>query len=142
MSETLTISQFKSLPKKKRSKYGNRKSGKFDSEKERNRYATLKLMERAGEIRNVQHHKVYSLDVNGVHICNYESDFSYEQYAPDKDVEHYEHSEVTGIAEKGYWYRIVEDVKGFRNTSDPYYRLYEAKKRLMQAIYNITIVEV
>lgn len=126
MSETLTISQFKSLPKKKRSKYGNKRSGKFDSEKERNRYATLKLMERAGEVRNIQHHKIYSLDVNGVHICNYESDFVYEKATLRYD-------DIIAA-----WVEVVEDVKS-EATKTP---LYKLKKKLMKAIYNITIVEV
>ena len=92
----------------------------FDSKKEARRYGELKLMEKAGEIGLLKFHPRYSLDINGVHICDYEADFSY--------------------VPKEWEYRVcdrevVEDVKGYRTD------VYKLKKRLMLAIYEINVRE-
>lgn len=88
---------------------------KFDSKAEGRRYAELKLLERAGEIRQLELQPRYSIVINGRHICNYHADFRY------------------FTAEQS----IVEDVKGVRT---PVYRL---KKKLVEAVYpGIKIVEV
>lgn len=47
----------------------------FDSKIEGNRYAQLKLLERAKEIKALGIHPVYPLKVNGVLIGNYKPDF-------------------------------------------------------------------
>jgi hypothetical protein len=89
---------------------------RFASKAEARRYQELKLLERAGEIHNLETHPKYTLSVNNQVICTYTADFRYE-----------ESGEV-----------IVEDVKS-RPTMTPVYRL---KKKLMKAIYNIDIKEV
>ena len=49
----------------------------FDSLDEAARYGELKLEEKAVLITDLQVHKLFRLDVNGIHICDYESDFTY-----------------------------------------------------------------
>lgn len=49
----------------------------FDSRAEANRYATLKLLERAKDIKALGIHPVYPLKVNGVVIGTYKPDFAY-----------------------------------------------------------------
>ena len=90
---------------------------RFDSKKEAKRYQDLKLLERAGKIRNLVVDKKclkYSLDANGVHICNYVADFGY--------------------VEDGKL--VIEDAKGFKTP------VYKLKKKLMKAIHGIEIQEV
>lgn len=101
-----------------RSKYGNVPVTyfgiKFDSTKEGNRYLTLRSMQEEHSIRDLHLQTVFSLDVNGIHICNYKADFSYR--TPDGEY-------------------VVEDTKGKRLP------LYLLKKKLMLAIHGIKILE-
>jgi hypothetical protein len=97
----------------------------FDSKAEAKRYAELRLLERAGEIRNLTVHPRYPLEVNEVRICVYVGDFSYNLRIYDPRV---------GTA---WWKAMVEDVKGVKT---PAYRL---KKKLFEAIHpGWTITEV
>lgn len=89
---------------------------RFDSKAEARRYGELKLMERAGAIRDLVLQQQYSLAVKGNTIGHYVADFVY----IDND---------TGK-------RIVEDVKGVKTP------LYRWKKRHMRAQYGIEVVEV
>jgi hypothetical protein len=104
-----------------RSKYGNEKMTvdgfTFDSKREANRYEELRMKQRAGLICDLKVHPTYDLDVNGKHVCSYEADFSYVE------------------ADGGSPVRIVEDVKGVRT------RDYLIKKRLMDAVHGIAILE-
>jgi hypothetical protein len=86
----------------------------FASQRETQRYAELKLQLLAGEITDLQLQRPFSLDVNGVHICDYVADFVYRQ--------------------KGVL--VVEDAKGKR--LEP----FRLKKALMSAIWEIDVVEV
>ena len=88
---------------------------RFHSMKEANRYLELKLLVRAGEIRDLKLQVKYSFDVNGVHICNYYADFVYFDYRFSKV--------------------IVEDSKGKR------IQPYPIKAKLMKACHNIEIFE-
>ena len=88
----------------------------FDSLSEARRYGELKIEELAGYITDLQVHQRFCLDVNGVHICDYEADFTYH---------------------RGRRF-IVEDVK----SSPTVTRLYRAKKNLMLAVLGIKIHEV
>ncbi len=87
---------------------------KFASKREANRYGELKLELLAGEIGDLELQKPFSLDVNGVHICDYVADFVYKR---------------NGI-------QITEDAKG--KATD----LYKMKRALMLAVHGIEIVEV
>ena len=87
----------------------------FDSAKEAKRYYFLKMRQLAGEIYGLERQVSYDLIVNGMLICRYVCDARY-----------IENQQV-----------VVEDVKG-GNMKTPVYRL---KKKLMQALYQITILE-
>lgn len=101
-------------------KYGNRRveydGFVFDSRLESLRYQELVLFERAGEIKDLELQPKFSLDVNGHHIANYYADFRYLDCK-------------TGQI-------VVEDVKGMRTKE------YRLKKKLVEAIYGMTVVEV
>lgn len=88
----------------------------FHSAREAKRYSELKLLEKAGEIIDLDRQIKFSLDVNGVHIADYWADFTYE------------------LRDGGT--QVVEDAKGHRT------REYMMKKRLMKARYGIEIQEV
>lgn len=87
----------------------------FDSKREAARYSDLKLLVRAGTIMDLQIQPAFELTVNGVRIGEYRADFCYRA--------------LDGKT-------TVEDVKGVRT---PVYRL---KKRLVEALYSIRILEV
>lgn len=89
---------------------------KFDSGKEARRYMDLKLLERAGEIRDLRWQTTFSICIGEFHICDYICDFEY-------------------WTKDGH---VVEDVKS-DPTRTPVYRL---KKKLMQAVRGIEIQEV
>ena len=100
------------------SKYRNRKTEVdgfvFDSRREANRYLELKILERAGEIENLELQPKYDLSVNGKHICSYIADFRYQEGGR----------------------TIVEDAKGMRTD------VYRIKRKLMKAVHDIEVVEV
>ena len=88
----------------------------FDSLDEAARYGELKIEERAGLITDLKVHKPFRLLVNGVHICDYESDFTYRRGGK----------------------FVVEDVKSPGTIT----YAYRIKKKLMLAIHGIQIQEV
>lgn len=89
---------------------------RFASKREARRYAELRLLERGGEIANLELQPFFPCVVNGKSVCTYIADFAY-------------------LSRGGV--RVVEDVKGVKT---PVYRL---KKKLVEALYaNIQIVEV
>lgn len=93
----------------------------FDSKFEAHRYGELKLLEKAGLIRNLNTQVPFSIVVNAQLICKYVADFTYQE------------REEFGAGES--WQLIVEDAKGVRT---PVYRL---KAKLMKAVLGITIKE-
>lgn len=99
------------------SKYHNRRTVidgiNFHSRKEGARYEELKLLVKAGAINDLELQPRYPLVVNGVKIATYVGDFRY--------------------TEDGE--QIIEDTKGFET------REYKLKKKLMLALYGITINE-
>lgn len=97
--------------------------GLFHSEGEFKRWEVLKLLEQAGEIRNLERQKKFSLTINGVLICEYFADFCY-----DKNTKEYDFCRFIFLP-------IVEDFKGVRTPE------YKLKKKLMKAIYGIEILE-
>lgn len=67
-----------------RSKYGNRKveldGEKFDSIAERDRWVSLRLMERAGEVQSLRRQARFHLfGADGSHVCDYIADFVYQR---------------------------------------------------------------
>jgi hypothetical protein len=104
-------------------KYHNKKTTidgvTFDSRREAERYQELKLLERAGLIKQIELQPVFNLIVKtGKSVGVYRADFRY-------------YDTVTGK-----W--IIEDVKA-KITKTPVYRL---KKRIVEEVYRISISEV
>ena len=93
----------------------------FDSQKEAQRYAELKLLERAGQIhslrRQVKYEFIPAQKIHGRTVeraCSYIADFVYEENGQ----------------------TVVEDVKGFR-TKD-----YLIKRKLMLERYGVSVREI
>ena len=102
------------------SKYGNRRSGGFDSQLERGRYNDLLLLERAGKISELRRQVKYELIPN--------------QYKDGKCL----YRKVTYVADFTYMEDgalVVEDSKGFKTPE------YIIKKKLMYMIHGIIIKE-
>ena len=127
-------------------KYGNRKvrmdGFTFDSVKESKRFVELRLMERAGKIKDLQVHPNFDIMVNGQKVCVYRGDFSYlvpaRKVVPDGEL-------VSYVREKDMLFeRIVEDCKGRdrRTGWTSKTSVYELKKRLMRIVLGIAIREV
>lgn len=99
----------------------------FASKREARRYMDLWLMQRAGEITNLQTQVTYPLLPKQVHpdgtkerAIDYVADFVYE-----KDGE-----------------TVVEDSKGLRDTSSAIYRVFVMKRKMMLYFHGITVREV
>lgn len=114
-------------------KYNNTKvtvdGMRFDSKKEARRYQELKLMEKAGEIMDLRTQVKFVLipsqRINGKVVereVDYIADFTY--------------FDVNG----GEF--VVEDVKGYRNSSTAGYGLFVIKRKLMLYKHGIRIREV
>jgi hypothetical protein len=86
---------------------------RFDSKKEAVRWHTLRLLQKAGRISGLERQQRYNLFVNGIKVAAYVADFVY-----------WENNR-----------RVVEDAKGYRT------RDYQIKKKLMLAVWGITIRE-
>ena len=105
------------------SKYGNHRTVidgiRFDSKREAERWCELRLLERAGEIKELQRQVSFELipaQKNGkVKSVKYVADFTYETR---------------------YGKYVVEDAKGVKT------EVYKIKKKLMLERYGIEVVEV
>ena len=91
----------------------------FDSLKEGRRYQELKLLERCKKIHTLELQKRYDIIVNGVQIAFYKADFRY--------------FDVDSSS------LIVEDVKGLKKGAA--YQLFQLKKKLVETIHAIRIIE-
>lgn len=122
MTQTLTRQQGAALlsQKPKRSKYGNKKvvvdGYQFDSIAESKQYAELKILERAGEIFDVELQRPFALTIGGFLICTYRCDFSY-------------------ISRNDGQFHVI-DVKGVRTKE------FRMKAKLMRALLGIVVEEV
>lgn len=103
----------------KRRKYGNIKveidGHQFDSRHEANYYGKLKLLKKAGEVLDFSLQPKYNLVVNGINLGFYKGDFLV--------------SWKTGETQ-------LIDAKGVKTP------VYQLKKKLVKAIYDIDIHEV
>jgi hypothetical protein len=106
-------------PSKHRNVKTVREGRVIHSRKEAGRLDELRMMERAGVIRNLMTQVPFQLSVNGHHICDYRADFVYTVSA-------------TGV-------EVVEDVKSPHSRTLPDYRL---KFKLFRAIFGREIREV
>lgn len=102
-------------------KYLNRKTVvdgiTFDSAKEAARYEQLRLLEKAGHIRDLECQPAFPFVVNGHKIGTYKADFRYRQ-----------HDAV-----------VVEDVKSPPTRKLPVYRL---KLKLLKALHGVEVDEI
>jgi hypothetical protein len=89
---------------------------RFASKAEAQRFIELSLLQRVGQIADLECQPRFPLVVNGVKVCTYVADFRYSEVA-------------TGRV-------IIEDVKGVRT------REFVIKKKLMAAVHGIDIQEV
>ena len=107
------------------SKMGNRwtvvDGEKFQSKKEAERFAWLKMVERAGKITEVKRQVRFKLQIGETHLTVFVADFTYTD------------------PERGF---VIEDVKGRRDSRDPTYQLWRLKARLMSALLGHTVTEI
>jgi len=89
----------------------------FDSRREAKRYSELKLLEKAGLIRQLELQPAFELLVKtGKSVGKYKADFRYYDL------------------EKKQW--VIEDAKGVRTP------VYTLKKKIVEEVYDIKIIEV
>lgn len=123
-------------------KYGNKKTEVdgfvFDSKAEANHYLELKLREHAGEIFALELQPSFLCVVNGKRICIYKADFRYKEYTPTETIRTIEKDGSVTAKEIEFtgFKSVVVDVKGFKTKE------YILKKKLVEALFNITITEV
>ena len=128
-------------------KYGNRKTtigGKeFDSKKEARRYQELQLLQRSGQIQNLQTQVKYVLipAQREASFEVYKSGPNKGRRKPGKVVEH-ECSYVADFVYTQDGETVVEDVKGYRDPSSAAYAKFVIKRKLMLERYGIQIREV
>lgn len=112
-----------------KSKYNNKKvvidGITFDSKKEGNHYNTLKTLEKSGKISNLQTHVKYPFIYNNVRIGTLIVDFTY-------------------VDEENNREFCVVDVKGWDKKKQKFITtaMYNIKKKMMKAFYNIEVIEV
>lgn len=92
---------------------------RFASGKEATRYRQLKLLQRAGEIRDLNTQTSVTIEVNGQKICRYVADFTY--------------TDKNGQV-------VTEDVKGRR--AGVQYQMFKLKAKLMKAVHGIEVREI
>jgi len=111
------------------SKYKNVKTNGYASIKESKRAFQLKLMQEAGQIRNLREQVSYLLipKQEGERACSYVADFVYEEWGDWVDAE----------PDAPYWREFVEDVKSPASRTDAYI----IKRKLMKFIHGIVIRE-
>lgn len=91
----------------------------FDSKREATRYGELKLLERAGGIRDLMLQPSWTIEIGGKKLCRFTADFSY--------------SDDSGTL-------TVEDVKSKNGTDkDPAFRLRKKAAELAHGI-SVTVV--
>ena len=118
----------------------------FDSKKEGNRYCELKLLQRAGQISNLEYQKRYELIP-----AQYETVATGEYYkvgdkkGQPKTKQVCVEQSVVYIADFVYQENgqtVVEDVKGFRDPASATYAKFVLKRKLMLWIHGIKIKEI
>ena len=101
-----------------RSKYGNVRTIAgdvvFDSKREADRYSELAILEKLGDITDLELQPNFDCVVAGKKVCRYVADFRYVQNGQ----------------------TVIEDANGVRTA------VYRLKKKLVEALYGLKIVEV
>lgn len=125
----------------RRTKFGNTRTivaGEiYHSKREAARHPQLRLLEKAGRIRDLRRQVKYRLEFNDVLIATYTADYVYEEHVESVvRLVKGERAHVTpDIAAGGLWRLVVEDVKGYPNDRWP------MKKKLMKACHGIVVLE-
>jgi len=86
----------------------------FASKKEMRRYAELRLLQKAGEVQDLELQPEFRVSINGEHYCTYTADFAY--------------------IEKGE--RVVEELKSTGTAKDAAFRL---RKKAAELFYGIKV---
>jgi len=86
----------------------------FASKKEMRRYAELRLLQKAGEVQDLELQPEFRVSINGEHYCTYTADFAY--------------------TEKGE--RVVEELKSTGTAKDAAFRL---RKKAAELFYGIKV---
>ena len=120
--EPLDTDSFLGASKPYSSKYKNKPTNGYASIKESKRAFQLKLMQEAGQIRNLREQVSYLLipKQEGERACSYVADFVYDEYSKYAD---------------GPWRPVVEDCKGMKTD------VYRIKRKLMLFVHKIRIRE-
>lgn len=90
----------------------------FDSKREMERYAELKMLFRSGIIRNLELQPILGVTINGMKVCDVIPDFGY-------------------VDEMGR--QVYEDSKGMR--SGAAYQMFKLKAKLVFAVTGLRILE-
>jgi hypothetical protein len=109
----------------KPSKYRNKPTNGYASIREAKRAFELKLMQEAGQIRNLREQVSFLLipKQEGERACSYVADFCYDEWA------------VVDLVGNDGWHPTVEDCKGMRTD------IYRLKRKLMLFVHKIRIRE-
>lgn len=89
----------------------------FDSRREADAFAKLRILERAECIRNLKRQVSIPLEVNGRKVCRYVADFTFEEWT------------------EGAWKPVIADAKGYPTA------VYRLKKKLVLACLGMEIRE-
>lgn len=117
----MTLKEYVNTQQKKSpyNKYGAKKTEyngvTFDSKKEAHRAYELDMLKRSGEVTDIEYQPVFEVVVNDKKICKYRADFKV-TYS-DGRVE-------------------IEDVKGMKTP------VYKLKKKLVEALHDVEIIEI
>lgn len=132
--------------------HAERTADGYASKREAKRAAELRLMEKAGEISNLREQVEYELLPTV-----YEREDGLGYYSPSSKMTKREAEKAAGcklkIMERGVSYvadfvyqkdghTVVEDAKGYKNTSAAIYRVFVIKRKLLLGKYGIRVVEV
>ncbi len=126
MSQTVTPDEVRALTRPAGGKYHSRRTFVpeldrwFASAHEADQAVILWRRQQAGEIRNLRFQVHFPIQINGLHVCDYVSDFVYEE----KPGNHWLYSDT-----------VVADAKGYRTA------VYRLKARLMKAVLGIDVIE-
>lgn len=154
MKELIAVGGAKAAPAVRENKnkvHAEKTEDGYASKKEARRASELRLMEQAGQIKNLQEQKRFVLVPA---IYETESGRLVKDWAekPKKELER-QYGKLK-ILERSLVYvsdfvyetesgeTVVEDVKGYKKSNAAVYRIFVAKRKLMLHVYGIRVVEV
>lgn len=130
----------------RKNKYGAKKTEVdgilFDSKREASRWLELKALEQAGEITDLRRQVAYNLipkqfkDTGEVYKTGAHKG-EHKQVVAERAVDYIADFQYVCAGEL-----VVEDAKGYRRSTDPAYRIFVMKRKLMLWLYGIKVKEV